>query len=591
MDDKKISEIPYGISDYERIVEKNYYYVDKTPYLHSLEKTGEYLFLIRPRRFGKSLFLSLLQTYYDIIKADRFDLFFKGTALHQNPTNEKNSYLILKFNFSMVSPDIDMVEESFLGHVLEAGDIFISEYKQFLNIDEKETLEELKRKNTAPDILRHLIHLCKKSNQKLFITIDEYDNFTNTILSSLGTHHYKNLTHGESFFRTFFNVLKGGTSGSGAPISRLFITGVSPITMDDVTSGFNIGNNITTDRIFNEMQGFTTDEMIEMIEYYRQHGQIKHPTSYLMEIMDQWYNSYRFSKKSQATVFNPDMALYFLKEYFKEYEIPEEMVDENVRMDYGKLRHLVIIDSGDKQAPNGNFNQLRRISEEGEITAKLVRSFPAEKLTHIENFISLLFYFGLLTMEGEEKGKIKFKIPNETVKRLYFEYIKEGYEETGIFTLDFFKYSELMTGMAYDGKWHAFFDYLTLEMKERMGLRDLITGEKSIQAFLAVYLGLGDLYLIHTEKELNKGYADIVLEPFLARYKDILCSYILEIKYIKPKEFNPQKLEKLKTAAVDQLKKYSLDKNFRKNIEKTRLIKIVLIFSGHQLVHIEAVKP
>jgi hypothetical protein len=590
MCEKKINikEIPYGISDFEAIREEDYYYVDKTGYLREIEKAGKYLFFIRPRRFGKSLFLSLMDTYYNISKEDQFDRFFKGTSIYQNPTKERNSYLILKFNFSTVSPDIDTVEESFFGHVLEAVDLFISEYKQYLNIDDKETLEELKQKKIAPDILRHLIHLSRKSNQKLFIIIDEYDNFANTILTISGARKYKELTHGEGFFKAFFNVLKGGTSGSGAPISRLFITGVSPITMDDVTSGFNIGKNITIDLKFNKMLGFTMDEVTKIIEYYHTQGRIKHPDRFLLEIMERWYNHYTFSTKTQDLVFNTGLVLYFLDEYFKEYEIPGELVDENVRIDYGKLRHLVVIDRGDQRSPNGNFSQLERIMEKGEITAKLARSFSVEKMTHTNNFISLLFYFGLLTMAGEERGKTKFKIPNETVKRLYFEYIKEGYEETGIFSLDFFKYSELMTDMAYDGNWKPLFNYLTGEMKARMSLRDLMTGEKSIQAFLVVYLGLGDLYIVHSEKELNKGYADIVLEPFFVGYRDIQYSYILEIKYIKPMDFTPKKLEQIKSEAAEQLETYSLDRNFKKNMEKTTLIKLALIFSGHELVYIGA---
>jgi hypothetical protein len=250
----------------------------------------------------------------------------------------------------------------------------------------------------------------------------------------------------------------------------------------------------------------------------------------------------------------------------------------------------MIIDREGKPTANGNFNQLRRIAEEGEIFSKLARSFSVETMTHPENFVSLLFYFGLLTMRGEERGRIKFQIPNETVKRLYFEYIKGGYEETGIFSLDFLKYSELMRGMAYDGKWEPLFDYITGEMKGRMGLRDLITGEKSIQAFLAVYLGLGDLYIVHSEKELRKGYADLVLEPFLTRYKDMQYSYLIELKYVKSKEFAPGKLGALKAAAVEQLRNYSLDENFRKSIGKTKLIKLAMIFAGHHPVHIEAVE-
>lgn len=592
MSEKQVKKIPYGISDYEIIRTKNYFYVDKTRYLGEIENAGRYLFFLRPRRFGKSLFLSLMESYYDIAKNDNFDLFFKGTAVHKEPSPEKNTYLVLKFNFSAVDPAPDKVEDSFLNNVRIISRSFLNKYKEYFNSlrpnppDIEKWYPEIDAQRSASDILLNILNLARDSESKLYILIDEYDNFANTILSTLGSGEYRKITRGSGFLRSFFNVLKDGTSGSGAPVHRLFVTGVSPITMDDVTSGFNIGKNITNDARFNRMLGFTPDELIEIITYYRSERLIRHDNHQLLEIMSRWYNHYCFSQKAQTSLFNTDMVLYFVDQYIVDRGFPGELVDENVRIDYDKLKHLIIIDQEDRKKTNGNFGQLKRIIEDGEISYKLIRSFSAEKIADPQNFVSLLFYFGLLTIVGEERGKIRFKIPNETVKHLYFEYIKEGYQDTQIFSLDFYRYSELMTGMAYDGQWQQLFHYLTGQMKESMSLRDFIQGEKSIQAFLAVYLGLGDLYLIHTEKELSKGYADITLEPFVIRYKDMKYSYILEIKYIKPKEFSERKMKAVKSGAEVQLKKYSSDKKFKKMIGSTTLIKLVLIFSGHHLKYI-----
>lgn len=378
----------------------------------------------------------------------------------------------------------------------------------------------------------------------------------------------------------------------GSPIPRLFLTGVSPITLDDVTSGFNIGENISIDPGFNRMLGFTQKDVREMLEYYRSVGLIKHDTDYLLEIITQWYGSYLFSKHSSPNerLYNSDMVLYFLKEYFKTRSIPDDLIDSNVSIDYEKLRHLIIVDKGKDKipTPNGNFSMLKKIIEEDGISSTIAKGFPLEKLVNPENFNSLLFYFGLLTIESSQRDKIRLKIPNETAKRLYYDYIEEAYRETDIFDFDLSYYSDLISDMAYDGKWESLFEYLTGRMKESMSLRDLITGEKSIQAFLNVYLGLSQLYIIHPEKELNKGYADIVMEPFLARYEGIRYSYLLEIKYIKTekKPEDAKKITQLKSMAGEQLKKYSIDEKFKKNIERTTLIKLVLIFCGHELMYI-----
>ncbi len=252
---RKPKKVPYGLSDYEKIVREGYYYVDKTSYLRTLEEVGSYLFFIRPRRFGKSLFLSMMETYYDVSKADRFDLFFRNTHIHRDPTPERNQHLILKFNFAAVDPHRGNIEASFLNNVKTIIRSFLQKYSDHLpSTDKEEFRKEIGGMTSAADVLFRAIHLCKGANRKIYIIIDEYDNFANTILANAGGEAFEDLTHGEGFFRAFFNVVKDGATGSGAPISRLFITGVSPVTMDDVTSGFNIGMNISLDLAFNEMR-------------------------------------------------------------------------------------------------------------------------------------------------------------------------------------------------------------------------------------------------------------------------------------------------------------------------------------------------
>lgn len=592
MSHNNIKVIPYGLADYERLVQKNCYYVDKTMYLKAVEDAGDYLFFIRPRRFGKSLFLSVMEAYYDVYYKERFAELFQATWIYEHATSERGGYLVLAFNFSAVDPAPDKTESSFLAHVQGTVLSFTRKYADYLLPDNEYFVETIKNSQSAADVLATLVRLCKDSHQKLYVIIDEYDNFANTILSTTGSEAYRTLTHGEGFFKSFFNGLKVGTSGMDAPIKRLFLTGVSPITLDDVTSGYNIGENISLDAAFNRMLGFTDRDVQQMLHYYKSAGLIRHDTEYLKEIIDRWYGNYLFSRYSPVDerLYNADMVLYFLKEYFKIQSLPDDLIDRNVRIDYGKLRHLIVVDKGRKEetAINGNFKRLLEIVETGETSAKLARGFPLEELVNSDNFTSLLFYLGLLTIERVKKDKLQLKIPNETMKQLYYDYIKQGYRETDTFDLDLSRYSDLISDMAYEGKWLPLFEYIGERMRESMSLRDLISGEKSIQAFLNVYLGLSNLYIIHGERELNKGYADLVMEPFRARYKDIPYSYLLEIKYIKGTGEKPgsSEVQRLKAEAEKQLKAYSMDEKLKKAIEPTTLIRLVLIFSGHRLVYI-----
>ncbi len=579
---KKIKRLPYGLTDIERIQTENYYYVDKTRFIPVLEETMNYVFLIRPRRFGKSLWLSVLEDYYDVAKKDKFETYFKETYIKDHPTEEQGKYLILSFNFSAVNPNIKETEASFENHCSLKYYEFCENYRHILGDD---FFIKIKQYSKSYDTLEFICTYCKLNNLKLFIIIDEYDNFANTILSTPGSgkEQYFKLTHKEGFFRFFFNKLKAGTTGSNAAISKLFITGVSPLTMDDVTSGFNIGENVATDDRFNQMVGFNRQEVISIIKYYQNEGVLHYDTDYLMSVIDTWYNNYKFSKRANTNMYNSDMVLYFLKKIIDTGYLPDSLIDNNAKTDYEKLRYLVILDN----KLNGNFSLLKNIYDTGNIISDIQTSFSVSQLHKQESFVSLLYYFGLITIEKESRGKFQLKIPNETIKSFYSQYILQAYRDTDVFNVDIFKLENLVDNMAYDGLWEPVFEFLANEIKNQSSIRDYIRGEAMVKGFLLAYLNISSHYLIHPEYEMNKGYCDLYLEPFFVKHPEMKYSYMIEIKYEKRNEKGLSKtsLDDLKTEADKQLQLYSRDEFIRKTSGNSELKKIRLVYNGWELVY------
>ncbi len=410
-------KIPYGLSSYKTIKRENYYYVDKSRYIPKLEAAGKFLFLIRPRRFGKSSLLSLLECYYDIARKDEFDLLFNDTYIKDHPTPEKNTHLILKFNLSQVSPETDKVEKSFKEHTDTCFFFFGDQYQEFLGDSYFQMME---KKESPHGKLEFLLRYVGSKGLKVLVLIDEYDNFANTILTTEGNEKYHDLTHGTGFFRFFFNVLKGAVDQVDTGVGRMFITGVSPVTMDDVTSGFNIGKNISLNPIFRELLGFTEADVLNIIKYYGDIRRGMPDAAELLNFMKEWCGNYRFSPDVGEKLFNTDMVLYHLDSLFEVGKYPEELIDQNVKIDYGKLRHLVTID----RQLNGNFSRLSEIIEKGVISSRVALSFPLKYLVDPENFVSLLFYFGLLSYSARDE----LIIPNMTVRKLMYNYLRDGGE-------------------------------------------------------------------------------------------------------------------------------------------------------------------
>ncbi len=580
MSNEPIKRIPYGLADYRRMRQDNSYYVDKTRFIPLLEAQPYFLFMIRPRRFGKSLWLSVLQHYYDVNYKDEFDTLFDGTYIGEHPTAERNSYLVLFFNFSAVNPDPRTVQDSFEDNGTVVIQSFIERYAQFF--DDAERQDILGAAHTEAKLHRIFYHAGKK-DLKTYLLIDEYDNFANTILTATGHDAYRSLTHGGGFYRYFFNLLKGATAGQTAGLTRLFITGVSPLAMDDVSSGFNIGTNISLDARFNEMIGFTEAETRALLTYYHNVGQLPMPIDDAVALMQEWYNNYRFGRGATTQMFNSDMVLYFVLQATGQQQLPDEMIDQNVRIDYVKLRHLITLD----KRLNGNFSQLQSIIETGEVVSPIKISFPVERLWSRDNFVSLLYYFGLLTFAGEQAGRPLLRIPNLTIKDLMYSYIRDAFQDVDVFRVNLWQLSNLINDMAYRGAWQPFFDLLAAEIEQQTSVRDYLNGEKVIQGFLLAYLNVTQFFLLWSEKEMGGGFVDFYMEPFVARYPDIQFGYLIELKYITRSEFSEEKLQEKITDAEAQLARYAADARIQQVAAQVTLKKLVLVYRGWELVYRE----
>ena len=580
---KKIKKMPYGESDFKKIQNGNYYYVDKTRYIEHIEDAPSFLFLIRPRRFGKSLFLSILESYYDIYYKDEFETIFKNTYIAKNPSEEKNKYLILKFNFASVDPVIERVKNSF---ELHCENVYLKFFKKYQSLFSKEDIEAVQKQPNGTAKLESLFRITEFSNKKIYLIIDEYDNFTNSILAN-SSENYEDITHEKTgFFKHFFNVIKAGTTATDASVSKIFITGVSPITLDDVTSG-GIGYNLTTNLLFNEIIGFTETEVCEMLLYYKNAGKITIDINVILEFMKKWYNNYKFSKNAKNSLFNSTMVLNFIVRFIEEGDFPVQLLDDNTKIDYTKLRHLLILD----KKLNGNFSVLKEIIENNIIISKINNSFSIKDMSKRDNFVSLLYYFGLITIVDYKENKYILKIPNEAIKDFFTNYIKDGFEDANIFKLDIYKYSDLMTEMAYRGKWEDVFLFLSAAVKEQSRIRDYIKGESMIKGFLLAYLNITNNYIITSEKELNKGVADLWLEPIVTTHAHAKYSYLIELKYNK--KTKPEKMKKLipdmTAKAKYQLNIYEKDPIIIKEKSTTKVKKLVLIYNAWELVHLEEI--
>ena len=549
-----MKKLPYGISNYEKIIEDGYYYIDKTQYIKKLEDLAETaIMFLRPRKFGKTLFTSILENYYDIKKKDKFEKLYKETYIGKNPTKLRNSYYILRFNFSGINTEnVETTITGFKNKVLESIKTFISIYDIEFYINETQEAEEM---------LNSLITAFRlqKKDGKIYVIIDEYDHFANELLG-FHTELFKDLVSKNGRIRKWYEILKEGTE---SVVDRIFITGVAPITLDSLTSGFNICSDKTLDRSFNEMLGFTKNEVIEMMKYLNIEEKEQ---DNILPILKDNYDGYKFNIDATEKIYNSNMTLYFLNEYIKYNKIPRKLIDMNIASDYSKLGKMLDLCKSEKRLEILE----KTISKEGVLT-EITEKFNPEIDFTTQDFASLLFYLGYLTIEGECIGYPKLNIPNKIMKEIYSDYFLKLVDKE--IKVDIEKdYTKIATEIALEGKVDKIVELLQKYLNN-LSNRDYIKfDEKYVKLiFYSIAMNL-TIFFVKSELEVNRNYPDLLLIP-KERDKGY-NSVMIEFKYLKKEEEN--KLEEKQKEAKEQIKKYSEYEEI-KNIENLNKYTIIAV--------------
>ncbi len=587
--EQQVKRVPYGVADFATVIEQNQYYVDKTMFIPELEKQPSNLFFIRPRRFGKSIFLSMLYSYYDCAQSHKFQSLFGNLWIGQHPTPLQGKYQVLFLDFSQITGNIDKLETKFNSYLSINLDAFVRQYSEYYQAE----MEEILAQEDFEEKMELIFKAAKAHQYHLYLIIDEYDNFTNVILNERGEKVYHAITHADGFYRDVFKKFKGN-------FERIFMMGVSPVTLDDVTSGFNIGWNISIKPEFDEMLGFSTTDVVEMFTYYKEHGSIPADSDIdaIVNDMKPWYDNYCFAKqalKKKTRMFNCDMVLYYLRNYMDAGCPPEEMIDPNTRTDYGKMKKLLQFDKLDGERKG----IIRKIAEEEQIVTQLYESFSAYQIPKAEIFPSLLFYYGMLTIKGTRGSKLILGIPNNNVRKQYYGYLEEEYQAKAY--VDVNQLTDYYYDMAYDGKWEEGLRFMADAYAKVSSVRDGIEAERNLQGFFMAYLNLNDYYITAPELELNHGYCDFFLLPDLTHYAS-QHSYILELKVLSKKDFSAivegefteagkpmTKAEKQWREAVEQIHRYAEAPRVEALRQGTKLHLIIMQFEGWELKRMEEV--
>ena len=587
--EQQVKQVPYGVADFATVIEQNLYYVDKTMFIPELEKQPRNLFFIRPRRFGKSIFLSMLYSYYDCTQSHKFQSLFGNLWIGQHPTPLQGKYQVLFLDFSQITGNIDKLETKFNSYLSINLDAFVRQYSEYYQAE----MEEILAQEDFEEKMELIFKAAKAHQYHLYLIIDEYDNFTNVILNERGENVYHAITHADGFYRDVFKKFKGN-------FERIFMMGVSPVTLDDVTSGFNIGWNISIKPEFDEMLGFSTTDVVEMFTYYKEHGSIPADSDIdtIVDDMKPWYDNYCFAKqalKKKTRMFNCDMVLYYLRNYMDAGCPPEEMIDPNTRTDYGKMKKLLQFDKLDGERKG----IIRKIAEEEQIVTQLYESFSAYQIPKAEIFPSLLFYYGMLTIKGTRGSKLILGIPNNNVRKQYYGYLEEEYQAKAY--VDVNQLTDYYYDMAYDGKWEEGLRFMADAYAKVSSVRDGIEAERNLQGFFMAYLNLNDYYITAPELELNHGYCDFFLLPDLTHYAS-QHSYILELKVLSKKDFSAivegaftedgkpmTKAEKQWREALDQIHRYAEAPRVEALRQGTKLHLIIMQFEGWELKRMEEV--
>ena len=536
-------KLPNGISNYEQIVRENRIYVDKTMYIEKLENLADNtVMFLRPRKFGKTLFTSTLECYYDKNKEDKFEELFGKTYIGKNPTENKNRYCILRFNFSGISTEtLEETIRGFKNEVATSIELFVARYG----------LDFIVNKNDEAEmILNNLFKAfyIQKTNEKIYVIIDEYDHFANELLG-FKNNEFKDLVSKNGKIRKWYEILKKGTE---TVVDRIFITGVAPVTLDSTTSGFNIERDLTKNIEFNDMLGFSKED----VKYLMTELEIsEEKQEELLPIIKENYDGYIFSNMiqdnyKQYKMYNSNMTLYFLNLYQEQNQIPNELVDTNIISDYRKIEAFM-----DLCQNMNKIELLEKIVAEEPIESELTEKFNAEISFGEKELISLLFYLGYLTIKENELGILKFVTPNDVIRKIYSEYFLE-YIKRKAEIKEEIKNGDMVKEILLEGKIDKAMEILGIFLKNLSNRDYQRFDEKYIKViFYSICRMLGAIY-VKSELEVGGEYADILLVPrekMQERY-----GVLLEFKYIKQEDYNKniELLKQKQQEAKEQIERY-----------------------------------
>ena len=540
-------KLPYSVSDFNSLVRDGYHYIDRTSYIEQLEElVDKYIFFLRPRRFGKSLFISILHHYYGLEYASDFEEIFGDYYIGQNPTALANKYLVLRMEFSRINTQTaESTFNGFLDNAKSGAGDFLSAYDDYFTQEDSEYILSASSPSTV------LIRLFERFKQhqnaelegyKLYILIDEYDHFANELVA-FRLLDFQQIVSRNGFVRKFYESIKTAT-GEGV-VDRIFVTGVSPLTLDSLTSGFNIGTNLSTDLLFNNMMGFTQSEVEALLLGV---GVERTMLPTVMDDVRQWYDGYRFHPRATTHLYNPDMVLYFAKEYGRYQSYPEELLDINIASDYGKIRNLFRVGDREEQ----NLAVLEELITVGEVPARLTRQYSFEKEFTRDDFISLLFYMGIVTVKGAELARWVFEAPNYVIKRLYYEYFNQVLLQRSELTSDGIRLHDRVVSLAQENNIKPLIEAVESILRN-LSNRDAVGfDEKYVKAIFTSLFYTTQIYTIHSEYETERKYVDLLLtrRPPI----DPNHQFAFELKYLKQSEAD--QLEAKKQEALAQLTGY-----------------------------------
>ncbi|MDR2026610.1 MAG: ATP-binding protein [Prevotellaceae bacterium] len=546
METKKAKRLPYGNSNFESIRTENYVYIDKTRFIELLEQeNNKNLFFIRPRKFGKSLFFSMLSHYYDIGQADKFEQLFGDLYIGKHPTPKHNTYMVLNLDFSgLDTSSEEYFRDSLSGKIQDNVRGFLNRYKHLFP-DGDIYSEQINTEQPGTGALRKAFNAAESAGKKIFIIIDEYDHFANDLIAMgtyAGDNVYRHIVRANGVIRDFYETLK---EGSKTVIDRIILTGITPVMLDDVTSGFNISNNLSLEPMYNEMLGFTHDEVNTLME---ETGVVSGMINIDMEL---FYNGYLFHKDGEHRVYNPSMMLYLFSQILRYRKLTGNIIDDNLKTDYGRLRNLIQNDR--------NCEQLIKIAQDSSVFSEIIPRFSIDKMHDSEYFVSLLFYLGLLTVDRYENGKTYLKIPNYSIRTVYWDYVLQLTKDRNKDVMtDLMHQLDTVSTLAYGGDPKPYLDYISQNILCRLSNRDMRNfNEKYIKIILLTGLFQSRMYITVTELEVSRGYTDIYMQRSHL-LPDIPYEWVWEIKYVRKEDADDKKniLKEKREEARIQLNRY-----------------------------------